>query len=398
MKKLFTSVVLFTILILAGYAKSKENIEPVDISRYYASREEACDFILEFENQFEGNLTITTCIFNKKKRKTFNPFAKSEDMVLASGESKKFRFKTSDMIKDYSSLCVGFYCYEKDWYWWYDINSKMNNNHMKIIVENDSNKNGGDTFLYPKFKQYEDKNLDDFLVDSAYDFVFEVKNSTSGNITVQTVLDRMYSGPNFGDGIFAAGSEVVIENGKTRQFKYRFGRDKEDPLNLYLDMVVFGSYIKLDGSQSKGHIGTPFIYENGQNNLVGMKLSVEVTDDFLSNRKPLEIEALDVDKKPRSAAYKGKPWVGGYQGRMKEGAWVVKLLSNGTVIFQMYDDGFNKIYTVKKGTYTVDGNTITVTSKQFPETTGTSSDNWNNIYFSGMITGTQTKASYIPYE
>ena len=135
-------------------------------------------------------------------------------------------------------------------------------------------------------------NLDEFLVEADYDFVFEVKNNSSGNITVQPVLDRMYSGPNFGDGLFATGSEVVIEKGKTRQFMYRFNREKENRLNLDLHTVVFGSYIKLDGEVTKGHIENPFIYENGQNNLVGMKLLVEVTDDFLSNRTPLVKEAL----------------------------------------------------------------------------------------------------------
>ncbi len=403
MKKLLISVVLFSILLLNGYAKSNNVTESVpDINKYYALPDNYCYFILEFENQSEVDLTITNCIFNRKKRKTFNPVAKSEDMIIAPGECRKFRYNTKDMIKDYSSLSIGFYCYEKDWYWWYDISTKMNYNHMKVIVKSDSNQSGDDTILYPKFKGDEDKNLDDFFVESGYDFIYEVKNNTSGNISVQPVLDQMYVGPLFGDGIFAVGKEVVIEKGKSHQFKYKISREKDDPLYLNLRVVVFGSYIKLDGVQEKGHIGFPFIddsqqYENGQNNLIGMKLAFEVTDDFLSNRKPLVIEGLE-DKNTKPANYKGKPWVGGYQGRMKEGSWVVKLLYDGTIVFERYDDGFNKIYTVKKGKYTVNNNTITITTKQFPETIGTASDNWESIDFSGIINGTQTKASYIPYE
>ena len=400
MKKLIFLSLLFSALICTVNAKSNKESEPVaDISQYYASKDQVCDFILEFENQSEGNLTITNCIFNRKKRKTFTPAAKSEDITLAAGECRKFRIKTADMINDYSSLSVGFYCYEKNWYWWYDINPQMNQNHMKIIVSNDSKKNGGDSIIYPKFKAEEDKDLDDFLVDSSYDFVCEVINSSSGNITVQPVLDRLYSGPNFGDGIFASGNEVIIEKGKSHQFKYRFNRGEEDPLNLNLYWVVFGSYIKLDGASSKGNIGRPFLSEDGkQNNLVDMKLTVEVTDDFMTKKKPFVIESLPSKKKVKAVDYKGKVWAGGYQGRMKEGSVVVKLNTNGSFVFQMYDEGFNTIWTVYKGTYKVEGNTLYLTSKGYPETTGTSSDNWKTIYFSGMINGSQTKASYIPYE
>lgn len=400
MKKLFILTVLFSAFFCMAYAKSNKESEPVaDISQYYASKDQVCDFILEFENQSEGNLTITNCIFNRKKRKTFTPAAKSEDITLAAGECRKFRIKTADMINDYSSLSVGFYCYEKDWYWWYDINPQMNQNHMKIIVSNDSKKNGGDSIIYPKFKAEEDKNLDDFLVDSSYDFVCEVINSSSGNITVQPVLDRLYSGPNFGDGIFASGNEVIIEKGKSHQFKYRFNRGEGDPLNLNLYWVVFGSYIKLDGASSKGNIGRPFLSEDGkQNNLVDMKLTVEVTDDFMTKKKPFVVEPLPSSDSVEVADYKGKSWTGGYQGRMKEGSVVVKLNTNGSFVFQMYDEGFNTIWTVYKGTYKVEGNTLYLTSKGYPETTGTSSDNWNTIYFSGFINGSQVKTDYIPYE
>ena len=76
MKKLIFLSLLFSALICTVNAKSNKEPEPVaDISQYYASKDQACDFILEFENQSEVDLTITSCIFNKKKRKTFNPLA-----------------------------------------------------------------------------------------------------------------------------------------------------------------------------------------------------------------------------------------------------------------------------------------------------------------------------------
>lgn len=243
------------------------------------------------------------------------------------------------------------------------------------------------------------KNLDDFLVETSYDFAYEIINSSSGNITVQPVLDRLYSGPNFGDGIFASGSEVTIEKGKSYQFKYRFVREEGDPLNLNLYWVVFGSYIKLDGASTKGNIGRPFLSEDGkENKLLGMKLTVEVTDEFMTKKKPFVVEPLPSKEKVKAVDYKGKAWVGGYQGRMKEGSWVVKLNTNGNFVFQMYDEGFNTIWTIYKGAYKVEGNTLYLTSKGYPETTGTSSDNWKTIYFSGMINGSQVKTDYIPYE
>ena len=135
MKKNFIAfaVIVAAIFFIGCASTSQVAEQPLDISQYYAVPDKECDFILEFENKSEDTLTINNCIINKNKRKSFMPKAKSEDIVLAEGESVKLRFNTSDMIKDFSSMSVGFYCYEKNWYWWYDINPQMNQNHIQPI-------------------------------------------------------------------------------------------------------------------------------------------------------------------------------------------------------------------------------------------------------------------------
>ena len=158
-------LILFISIFLAGCASTKVPVTNKEKSfdYYYALTDYDCNFLIEVVNNSPENLTFTGCVINTKKLKKFSPVSCGEDITLAPGESKLFKFNAVHLLNDFDrSLNVAAYCYEKDWYWWWAISPGMINHCIKVLVDDSSDSNGG-TMQEPNFFSYFPKDQKSFV-------------------------------------------------------------------------------------------------------------------------------------------------------------------------------------------------------------------------------------------
>ena len=324
MKKIKIIIALAAFVsILSGCASAKhfEENSNTEITQFYASNDEDCNFIFEFYNESEKILHIVNYISETNKMENqYVPVLTSQDITLKPGQGYIFKLNADRMLKIFKKgYSVAINCYEKEWHWGYSIEKDMKYRRVRVIVTNDSNEGG--KMIYPPFNSenkfivqesaidhngkpffaydlidtqegfgayfdtrvfFVDRNgkfsnifpgsckevieellnkksfmilnfeggkyimlntnpldLEDYLLKSDYDFIYEIINNTSGPITVANVMLTEDSRP------VGWTEDVVIEKGKTYQFNY----DLKTLQKIYGSNAVICTDVKTESSE-----------------------------------------------------------------------------------------------------------------------------------------------------
>lgn len=207
MKKLFMiGLVLTAMSMTTVFAAPKAKVDKSVLTAV----EEGYDFIYEVVNNTSGTLTVATYVQSGDKR-----LAKAADVALEKGESYQFKYSLKTLKKLYGESAYIGCEFEPEWKWrcygWTNNFNVENQRHIVKVTD----------AADPSYCM-DGENIWDFIDlglltqnEEGYDFIYEVVNNTSGKLTVATYLKNTTNGK-----FVAKADNVVIEQGKTYQFKY----------------------------------------------------------------------------------------------------------------------------------------------------------------------------------
>ncbi len=127
----------------------------VDMSKYFSTSDANCDFVFEIKNKKTVPIIVSNFIKNANVNdSTLAVVTKTEDYVLAPGETKIYKYTADKILADFDENYVFCnYCYEQGAQYhqsaWYSFLYESNIKGQKIYVEmTDSSNNGGEKHAY----------------------------------------------------------------------------------------------------------------------------------------------------------------------------------------------------------------------------------------------------------
>lgn len=176
------------------------------------------DFIYEVVNNTSDELTVANYIRDYSKAKFDEGIvAQTEDVVIAKGGKYQFKYKTADLKKyDNGSTSLGCFFTPKGkwrcggWENGLDIENKVHT--VTVTDSEDYCIEGVNSYRFLDVKELIEAEDD-------YDFIYEVVNNTSGKVTIANYI-RSWNNSTKKDKYLAQTKDIVLEKGKTYQFKY----------------------------------------------------------------------------------------------------------------------------------------------------------------------------------
>ncbi len=127
----------------------------VDMSKYFSTSDANCDYVFEIKNKKTVPIIVSNFIKNANVNdSTLAVVTKTEDYVLAPGETKIYKYTADKILADFDENYVFCnYCYEQGAQYhqsaWYSFLYERNIKGQKIYVEmTDSSNNGGENHAY----------------------------------------------------------------------------------------------------------------------------------------------------------------------------------------------------------------------------------------------------------
>ena len=199
------------------------------------------DFIYEVVNNTGDELTVANYIRDYSKAKFDEGIlAQTEDVKIAKGGKYQFKYKTADLKKyDNGSTSLGcFFTPKGKWTCGGWENGLDRANEVHIVTVTDSEEyciEGANSYRFLNVAELSE-------AEGAYDFIYEVVNNTSGKVTIANYI-RSKNNSSATDKFLAQTNDIVLEKGKTYQFKYSTAKLLEDyPAeddNTYISLGCF---------------------------------------------------------------------------------------------------------------------------------------------------------------
>ena len=229
MKKLFiVFAALIAVNIFVGCASTGAKVEtsalqPVD---------DDFDFIYEVVNNTSGQLIVAGYVNNDKGKE----LTRSYDILIEQGDIFQFKFNLKKMRDNYGAMSF-FGCYfEPKGRWrcsgWMNDFGDYNKNCKHAVIVSDASDLNYCMDAENRWMVYSSNILETEETD--YDFIYEVVNNSSGNLTVENYISIE---PEHGLES-AISNPIVIKKGDKYQFKYNLTKLKE----LYGNNKFIGCY------------------------------------------------------------------------------------------------------------------------------------------------------------
>ena len=202
-----------------------------DMDKYFATGDEKSDFIFEFTNETETDLTIYNLICDSRISNFENSIVtKTENVVVKPGETVEFNYNVKKILADFDyNYIFGNYVVEKNCNWWYyTIDGAIGNHRIKVNMTNEDYNLG-------EKHSYEDATpigMDEYFATSEqYDFIFEFTNKTESDLVMYNYIsDYSYYR-------LIKTSDFVIKPGETKKLYYDVKKIKNDYDGPYIFTV-----------------------------------------------------------------------------------------------------------------------------------------------------------------